>query len=266
MKISRRTALSMTSAGLIHVASNPLSILAQAPLPDGLLIRQAKDRGQTDLGWLTSYHSFSFGSYHNSQHMGFRSLRVINDDRITAGRGFPTHPHRNMEIISYVLDGALQHKDSTGKGATITPDVIQMMSAGRGITHSEYNPSKISSNHFLQIWIKPAMRGATPRYSDQKVPLDQKRGIWRQIAGPEDSNAAVKIRQDASIFATNLSQDESLDFNVERNRHGWLQVARGTLLVNGTLLRAGDAIATSQSTHLHVIAAETADALLFDLG
>ena len=136
--------------------------------------------------------------------MGFRSLRVINDDKIAAGRGFPTHPHRDMEIISYVLEGSLQHKDSTGKGAIITPDDIQMMSAGTGITHSEYNPSPTDSNHFLQIWIEPAMRGVRPRYSDNKVTADQKRNRWNFIAGPDDSGAAVGIYQDAKIFASKL--------------------------------------------------------------
>ena len=142
-----------------------------------------------------------------------------------------------MEIISYLLDGSLQHRDSTGKGAIITPDDIQMMSAGSGITHSEYNPSKTVGNHFLQIWIQPAVKNARPRYSDQKVKLDQKRKQWRKIVGPDTSKAAVKIRQDASIYATNLKKGETIDFTVERGRHTWLQIARGSLLVNGTILR-----------------------------
>ena len=265
MTISRRDILTMTSAGLIHIAANPQSVLAQAPVTGELLLRQAKDRGHTDIGWLKSYHSFSFGNYQDERHMGFRSLRVINDDRISAGRGFPTHPHRDMEIISYLLEGALQHKDSTGKGAIITPDDIQMMSAGKGITHSEYNPSRDSENHFLQVWIQPAVRGARPRYSEQKVTLEQKRAQWRQIAGPEGSKAAVRIRQDASIFATNLVAGEKIDFTVEYNRHVWLQVARGSLVVNGTQLRAGDAVATSRATQLHIAATEPTDALLFEL-
>ncbi|MEM8670220.1 MAG: pirin family protein [Planctomycetota bacterium] len=276
MLVSRRNAISMTTAGLIHVTANPTALIADdqrindernSDQQNGdLLIRQAEDRGHTDLGWLQSYHSFSFGRYRDEKHMGFRSLRVINDDRIAPGRGFPTHPHRNMEIISYVLDGSLQHKDSTGKGAVITPDDVQMMSAGRGITHSEYNPSRDLRNHFLQVWIEPALRGARPRYSDSKVTRDQKRAQWRQIAGPEDSKAAVKIRQDASIFATQLQRSESVNFTIERNRHAWLQVARGTLVVNGTRLRSGDAVATSRPTNLHITAADPTDALLFELG
>lgn len=265
MSVSRRNVLSLTATGLIHIASNPNAALAESEGSE-LLLRQAAERGHTDLGWLTSYHSFSFGGYHDARHMGFRSLRVINDDRISAGRGFPTHPHRNMEIISYVLEGSLQHKDSTGQGAIITPDDIQMMSAGRGITHSEYNPSDDSANHFLQVWIEPAIRGASPRYSQQKVTLEQKRAQWRRIAGPEESNAAVKIRQDASIFATHLLQGETIDFTVERNRHVWLQVARGTLIVNGASLHSGDAVATSRPTQMHVMASEPTDALLFELG
>ena len=270
MEVTRRGVLSMTAAGLIHVATHPKSLLAQSqlgqlPPTTDLLIREAAERGHTDLGWLKSYHSFSFGEYFDEQHMGFRSLRVINDDRIAPGRGFPTHPHRDMEIISYVLDGSLQHKDSTGQGAIITPDDIQMMSAGTGITHSEYNPSAERPNHFLQVWIQPAIRGAQPRYSDQKVTLDQKRGRWRKIAGPEGSRAAVAIRQDASIFATQLLPGETTRFTVERHRHVWLQIARGSLTVNGTRPHRGDAVATSRPTQLHVEAHEPTDALLFDL-
>ena len=265
MKVSRRTTLSLTAAGLIHVAANPRSLWSQTLDSADVLLRKAAERGHTDLGWLQSYHSFSFGDYYDQRHMGFRSLRVINDDRITAGRGFPTHPHRNMEIISYVLDGALQHKDSTGRGAIITPADIQMMSAGTGITHSEFNPSSDSANHFLQVWIQPAVRATRPQYSDQKVREEQKRRQWRKIAGPEGSKAAVAIRQDASIFATKLLAGETLDYTVEKRRHGWLQVARGELVVNGTPLRRGDAIATSRRTQLHVEATEPTDALLFDL-
>ncbi|MEM8947242.1 MAG: pirin family protein [Planctomycetota bacterium] len=271
MDMTRRGALSMTGAGLIHIAANQKSLLGQAlqgqALPSTeLLVRQAAERGHTDLGWLKSYQSFSFGSYYDQRHMGFRSLRVINDDRISPGRGFPTHPHRDMEIISYVLTGALQHKDSTGQGAIITPDDIQMMSAGTGITHSEYNPSTTAENHFLQIWIQPAMRRARPRYSDQRVTLDQKRGQWHRIAGSEGTKAAVAVRQDASIFATNLLAGETIDFTVEKGRHAWLQVARGSLIVNGTRLLSGDAVATSRPVGLHIEAKETTDALLFELG
>ncbi|HBE71507.1 MAG TPA: quercetin 2,3-dioxygenase [Planctomycetaceae bacterium] len=269
MKIHRRSAFSLTAAGLIHIAAQSKITLGHDTTkrdPAELLVRQAAERGHTDLGWLKSYHSFSFGGYYDQRHMGFRSLRVINDDKISARRGFPTHPHKDMEIISYVLDGALQHKDSTGQGAIITPDDIQMMSAGTGITHSEYNPSRTESNHFLQIWIQPAMRGVQPRYSDAKVRAADKRNRWKQIVGPDRRQGRVAVYQDANIFATKLDAEQELSYVVERGRHGWLQVARGSLIVNGTQLRPGDAIATSKATHLHVVSEKDTDALLFDLG
>ncbi|MEM9826233.1 MAG: pirin family protein [Planctomycetota bacterium] len=283
MNPSRRNMLSVTAAGLIHVAANSRSAMAGEPsTPRGepstlrgepspsaassdLLLRQAAERGHTDLGWLKSFHSFSFGGYYDQRHMGFRSLRVINDDKIAAGKGFPTHPHRDMEIISYVLDGSLQHKDSTGRGSIITPDDIQMMSAGTGITHSEYNPSKEQSNHFLQIWIQPAMRRVQPRYSENKVTDDQKTNQWKLIAGPDDSGAAVGIYQDAKIHATKLEAGHKLSFTLERNRHAWLQVARGEVVVNGTTLQSGDAVASSKATQLSVLAKQDSDVLLFDL-
>ena len=273
MNANRRDVLSVTAAGLIQVAAHPAT---QAELPAAdpsistvengqLLLRQAADRGHTDIGWLDSYHSFSFGNYYDQRHMGFRSLRVINDDKIAAGRGFPTHPHRDMEIISYVLHGALQHKDSTGRGAVITPDDVQMMSAGRGIFHSEYNPSLEQSNHFLQIWIEPSFRGVAPRYSDNRVTADQKTDRWKWIAGPDGGGASVGIHADANIHAAKLTAGSAIDFTLERGRHGWLQVADGEVIVNGTTLRAGDAVAASRATDLHVVAAAPSDVLLFDL-
>lgn len=266
MTTTRRSALSMTAAGLIQVATHPETMAAaENPHPE-LLLRQAKERGQTDLGWLKSYHSFSFGRYYDQRHMGFRSLRVINDDRIAPGRGFPTHPHRNMEIISYVLDGALQHKDSTGHGSVISSRDIQMMSAGTGITHSEFNPSSELENHFLQIWIEPSLKNVNPRYSENRVTVDQKQNQWKKIAGPDGSKASVSIHADAEIYATVADRGATLDFTVEHGRHAWLQVARGSLEINGTILKAGDAIATSVATSLHVKALEKTDALLFNLG
>lgn len=265
MTPSRPTMISLTDTGLIQVSGNVEGASAEELVTPDLLVREATERGHTDIGWLKSFHSFSFGDYYDQSHMGFRSLRVINDDRIAAGRGFPTHPHRDMEIISYVLQGALQHKDSTGKGAIITPDDIQMMSAGTGITHSEYNPSKSEANHFLQIWIEPAFKGIRPQYSDNKVKSDQKMNQWHMIAGPVDSGASVTIHQDAKIFATKLHSGMQLDYTLEKGRHAWLQVATGEVIVNGTRLRAGDAIASSRATSLHVAASQSADVLLFDL-
>lgn len=266
MDASRRNPLSMTADGLIHIASQPAATPTDETPDTELLVRRAAERGHTDIGWLNSFHSFSFGGYYDQRHMGFRSLRVINDDKIAAGRGFPTHPHRDMEIISYVLEGSLQHRDSTGRGAIITPDDIQMMSAGTGITHSEYNPSQSDANHFLQIWIEPALRGVRPRYSDDTVTPDQKQNRWKKIAGPDGSDASVSIHQDASIYATVLEAGQHADYVVQRGRHAWLQVARGELIVNGTRLQSGDAVATSRPTALHVHATEKTDALLFDLG
>lgn len=267
MNASRRNMLSVTAAGLIHVVANP----GTTPAADtelahlDLLIRRAEQRGHTDLGWLKSYHSFSFGDYYDQRQMGFRSLRVINDDKVAAGRGFPTHPHRNMEIISYLLEGELQHKDSTGRGSIITPDDIQMMSAGTGITHSEFNPSQNASNHFLQIWIEPGMRGGRPRYSENRVTADQKLNRWKLIAGPDDSGASVGIHQDAKIYATKLQAGQSVDATSERDRHAWIQVARGEVTINGTKLRPGDAVATSTPTALHMTAMADSDVLRFDL-
>ena len=229
-------------------------------------VRRSHERGHANYGWLDTNRTFSFANYYDPEHMGFRALRVINDDRVIGGGGFGTHPHRDMEIISYVLDGSLQHRDSTGKGSIITPDDIQMMSAGTGITHSEYNPSSAEANHFLQIWIAPALRGVRPRYSENKVTLDQKQNQWRKIAGPDAESAAVSIHQDAHIYATHLTAGQSVDYVAERGRHAWLQVARGQLVVNGTKLSAGDAVATSRATALHVQATQMSDALLFDLG
>ncbi len=270
MNSSRRDVLSLTPDGLLHVAASSSAVVPAETVPaatvrNDLLIRQAAERGHTDLGWLKSYHSFSFGGYYDQRHMGFRSLRVINDDRIAAGRGFPTHPHRDMEIISYVLEGSLQHKDSTGKGAIITPDDIQMMSAGTGITHSEYNPSVTQSNHFLQIWIEPGLRGVRPRYSDNIVTPEDKQNVWKLIAGPDDSRASVNIYQDAKIYSSKLQAGATLDYILERNRHVWVQIATGETEINGTKLKAGDAVASSRATDLHVTASQDADVLLFDL-
>ncbi len=265
METSRRTFLGLTAAGLIHLSTNPLACAAGQ---NGVntLIRRAAERGHTDLGWLKSYHSFSFGKYYDQRHMGFRSLRVINDDKISAGRGFPTHPHRDMEIISYVVEGALQHRDSTGNGSIIKPGDIQRMSAGTGITHSEYNPSPNQSNHFLQIWIEPAQRGLRPSYGQKAIQPVTLQNNLVLIAGNQPGTSNVIINQDAKLFAGKLGSGEHLSYNIERNRHGWLQVARGNLTVNGTQLAAGDSIVTSKPTQLVLNQAEAAEFLLFDLG
>ena len=265
MDSHRRNFIRLTAAGLIHVAARPFEAVADGQTDTKLLIRQAAQRGHTDLGWLDSYHTFSFGRYLDQRHMGFRSLRVINDDRIAAGKGFPTHPHRNMEILSYVMDGALQHRDSTGKGSVVRPGDVQMMTAGTGITHSEYNPSKSDGNHFLQIWVQPSLNGLRPSYQQQRVESDQKQNRWRQIAGPDKQAGIVAIHQDVRVFSTLLDPKHRLEYVVQRGRHAWLHVATGELVVNGTRLRAGDAVATSRATALQVEGSTKVEALLFDL-
>ena len=266
MESHRRNFIRLTAAGLIHIAARPFESVVADESEPRLLIRKASERGHTDLGWLDSFHSFSFGRYIDQRHMGFRSLRVINDDRISAGRGFPTHPHRDMEILSYVLEGALQHKDSTGKGSIVRPGDVQIMTAGKGITHSEFNPSKSEENHFLQIWIRPSMNGLRPSYQQQRVEEGQKRNQWRQIAAPERKTGVVAVHQDIHIFSTVLEPKRRLEYVVQRNRHAWLQVASGELVVNGTLLKAGDAIATSTPAALQVEGSVKSEALLFDIG
>jgi len=266
MNDQRRNFIRLTAAGLIHVAAQPFEATADEKNDSDFLIRQAAQRGHTDLGWLDSYHTFSFGNYYDQSHMSFRSLRVINDDRITPCQGFPTHPHRNMEILSIVLSGALQHRDSTGKGSIVRPGDVQMMTAGKGITHSEYNPSKIEENHFLQIWIQPSLSGLRPSYQQQRIEPEQKQNRWQQIAAPDEQQGVVEIHQDARIFAAALEPNKSLDYVVERRRHAWLHVATGQLIVNGVRLEAGDAVATSRPTAIHVEGIAKADILLFDLG
>lgn len=266
MDRQRRQFIRLTTAGLIHIAARPFAVKADEPTENGFLVRQAAERGHTDLGWLDSYHSFSFGRYYNQRHMGFRSLRVINDDRITAGRGFPTHPHQNMEILSYVMEGELQHRDSTGRGSVIRPGDVQMMTAGTGITHSEYNPSTSQSNHFLQIWIQPAQNGLRPAYQQQRVETEQKQNRWKLVAAPERRQGVVALHQDVRILAAQLKPRKQLEYTVERGRHVWLQVAEGELVVNGTKLERGDALATSRPAALQLEGVLNAEVLLFDLG
>lgn len=254
----------LTDDGLLHFGTNAAPDYERLS-PDAF-VRRAAQRGHTDLGWLHSYHSFSFGDYFDRNHMGFRSLRVINDDKIAPRGGFPTHPHRDMEIITYLLEGELQHRDSTGRGAIVTPEYVQMMSAGRGIFHSEYNPSAELGNHLLQIWIKPAIRGVEPRYGDAKLTAEEKTNRWKLIAGPDDSGATVGIYADARVYAAAVQAGQAVDYTLEDGRHLWLQVARGDVIVNGTPLGAGDAIASSVPAQLHVVGRTEADILLFDLG
>ena len=231
-----------------------------------LKIRRADERGRTDFGWLDSRHSFSFGHYYDPAHMGFGPLRVINDDRVTPGAGFPTHPHGNMEIVSYVLDGALAHKDSLGTGSVIRPGDVQRMSAGSGIRHSEFNASASEPVHFLQIWIVPEAEGLAPSYEQRRFPEEEKRGKLRLVASRDGRDGSVTIHRDVDLYATLLSDGESTRHTFRLGRAGWLQVARGTATVNDVQLYPGDGVAI-EATDDVAITGTSADAevLLFDI-
>lgn len=227
-------------------------------------IRRAADRGQADHGWLKSAHSFSFADYHDPDHMGFLSLRVINDDRVAAGGGFPRHAHRDMEIVSYVLEGALEHKDSMGNGSVMRPGDVQRMSAGTGVMHSEYNASKTEPVHFLQIWILPDRRGHTPGYEQKHFPEVEKRGRLRLVASPDGANGSVAIHQDARVHAALLNGEETVNHELGAGRAAWVHVARGSLVVNGERLEAGDAAAIGGGS-VALGEGQEAEVLLFDL-
>jgi redox-sensitive bicupin YhaK (pirin superfamily) len=228
-----------------------------------ITLRRAADRGHADHGWLDSFHTFSFADYHDPAHMGFRALRVINDDTVAPGRGFGTHGHRDMEIISYVLDGELAHKDSMGNGSVIRPGDVQRMSAGTGVMHSEQNPSRTTPVHFLQIWIVPDRRDHTPSYQQIHVPLDERRGRLRLVASPDGADGSVTIHQDARLYATVLAGDAAVTHALAPGRHAWVHVARGTARVGDLTLAAGDAISTSDPGALTI--SGDAEVLLFDL-
>jgi hypothetical protein len=218
-------------------------------------------------GWLDSWHTFSFADYYDPRHMGFRSLRVINEDRVQAGEGFPTHGHREMEIISYVLEGALAHKDSMGTGSVIKPGDVQRMSAGTGVTHSEMNASKSERVHFLQIWIQPSSRGGAPGYEQKTFTDDDKRGRLRLIASSDGRDGSVTVRQDVALFAGLFSEGQRATHDLGAGRHAWVHVARGRARVNGEELQAGDAVALSDEREVRVegVAAEPGEVLVFDL-
>ena len=230
-----------------------------------LRIRKAAVRGHADHGWLNTYHTFSFANYYDPQHMGFRDLRVINEDRVQRGMGFPTHPHRDMEIISYVLEGALQHKDSIGNGSVIRPGEVQRMSAGTGITHSEFNHSEEDQVHFLQIWIQPDGDGVVPGYEQKTFPDEEKRDVLRLIASRDGRDQSVTINQDVNLFASMLGSHQQITHVIPTGRHVWLQVVRGAVLANGHQLDVSDGAAVSNEERLVVAAQEEAEVLLFDL-
>jgi redox-sensitive bicupin YhaK (pirin superfamily) len=228
-------------------------------------IRRADKRGYFDHRWLQTYHTFSFGDYYDPAFMGFRSLRVINEDFVRGGRGFPTHGHRDMEIITYILAGALEHRDSMGNGSIIRPGDVQRMSAGTGVTHSEANPSREKAVHLLQIWILPAVQGLEPSYEQKVFSEDQKQGRWCLVASEDGREGSVKIHQDAGVYASVLSRDAEISHSLASGRHAWLQVARGGVTLNGNDLNQGDGAAISAEDRISLRCREDAEVLLFDL-
>ena len=228
-------------------------------------VRRGGDRGRADHGWLNSFHSFSFAEYYDPDHMGFGALRVINEDRVQPAKGFGTHGHRDMEIVSYVLEGALEHKDNMGNGSVIRPGDVQRMSAGTGVTHSEYNPSPSEQVHFLQIWIEPRVRGIRPGYEERQFDEASKRGRLRLIASPDGREGSVTIHQDAMLFAGLFDGDESALHRLSPGRRAYVHLARGEAQVNGQLLRAGDAVKVAGEPEIRIEHGAGAEVLLFDL-
>ncbi len=228
-------------------------------------LRKSEQRGVARLDWLYSRHSFSFGEFYDPQHVRFGPLRVINEDQVQPGRGFGTHGHRDMEIISYVLSGELSHQDSMGNGSVIRPGDVQRMSAGTGVRHSEFNPSSTDTVHFLQIWIEPSQRGIPPGYEQSTIDHAAKRGVLRVIASPDGREGSVRIHQDALIYASVLAPADHLEFELLPDRRAYVHVARGVVNVNGTRLKSGDALKIQQETRLIFDQAEDAELLLFDL-
>jgi len=230
-----------------------------------LQVRKSNERGYADHGWLKSFHTFSFAGYHDAAHMGFGSLRVINEDRVAPGTGFGTHGHRDMEIISYVLEGALAHEDNMGNGSAIVPGDVQRMSAGKGVLHSEYNHSKDGVTHFLQIWIEPNVSGIRPSYEQKHFDAASKRGRLRLIASGDAREGSVLIHQDASVYAALLDGAERISYKVDPARKAYVHVARGKLTVSGEPLQAGDALKASGVAEIVFEQGEQAEVILFDL-
>ncbi|MDJ0740449.1 MAG: pirin family protein [Gammaproteobacteria bacterium] len=230
-----------------------------------LAMRKADDRGHANHGWLDSYHSFSFGGYYDPEHMGVSNLRVINDDTVAPGGGFAEHGHHDMEIISYVLDGALEHRDSMGNGSVIRPGDVQHMSAGTGVTHSEYNHSSVEPVHFLQIWLQPNTLGVDPGYAQKHFPVEDRRNRWRLLVSPDGRDGSIATHQDALMFGSVLAPGEALAYRFATDRRGYLHLARGRLRVGGITLRQGDGLKVQQHELLDIEAVEDAEVLLFDL-
>ena len=231
-----------------------------------IALRRSGERGHAQHGWLDSYHTFSFADYYDPEHMGFRALRVINEDRVQAGKGFGTHPHRDMEIVSYVLSGALAHKDSMGTGSTIRPGDVQRMSAGTGVAHSEFNASKDELVHFLQIWLLPIKQGMKPGYEQKTFTREEKLGKLRLIASPDGRDGSVTIHSDASIHAGLFDNGAAAELPLAKGRHAWVHMARGKARVNGHDLDVGDAVAMSDVPAVQIEGLDAAEVIVFDLG
>ena len=254
------------AAGVGAVGAHARAVDADAPKAPRLTLRKAEQRGHANHGWLDTWHTFSFASYYDPAHMGFRALRVINDDRIAAGKGFPMHPHKDMEIVTYVLSGSLRHKDSLGNGGVIVPGEVQRMSAGSGIFHSEFNPSPKEPLHLLQIWMLPNRLGIKPGYGQKAFPVVERQAALRLVASPDGHAGSITIQSDTRLFASLLTAGEKVVHTNAAGRHVWLHVAKGALDVNGTTLKAGDAASTGDAGALVLTGGKGgAEALLFDL-
>ncbi|MBT9315671.1 pirin family protein [Leptothoe spongobia] len=231
-----------------------------------ITIRSGSERGNANFGWLDSRHTFSFGSYYDPAHMGFGHLRVINEDKVAPGQGFPTHSHRDMEIISYVIDGALEHKDSIGNGSIIRPGDVQRMSAGTGISHSEYNASRENPVHFLQIWILPEKQGIEPGYEQTYFSPEENQGKLRLVGSRDGRDGSITIHQDVNLYAARLTIDEQIDYTLQSDRIVWIQVVRGGMALNGQSLKAGDGVAVKAAEALMIQGqSDDTEILLFDM-
>lgn len=230
-----------------------------------ITIRRSDARGHADHGWLDTHHTFSFADYYDEAHMGFRALRVINEDRVQPGQGFGTHPHRDMEIISWVLEGALAHKDSMGNGSVIRPGDVQRMTAGRGVLHSEANPSDAEPVHFLQLWLSPSERGLAPGYEQKALTREVRQGRLALVASPDGRDGSVTVHTDAALYSALLAKGQAVEHALADGRHAWVHVARGEVTLNGERLRAGDGAAVSNETRLALEGVADAEVLVFDL-
>ncbi len=230
-----------------------------------ITIRRSFERGVANHGWLSSHHTFSFGGYYDPDFMGFGPLRVINEDRVQPGEGFPTHGHSDMEIISYVIDGGLEHKDTLGTGSVIRPGDVQRMSAGTGIRHSEYNHSTTDGVHFLQIWIMPEKNGIAPSYEQKTYSEEEKTGTWRLVGSPDGREGSVTIHQDVSLYATLLPEGETVEYSTGKDRLLWVQAVKGEFSLGGEMLAAGDGAAISEEELVSITAAKDSEVLLFDM-